>query len=109
MIDRTDYIVYGYKIPKTISDKIDMFDDKYLPMVEGHENEEFSLIIDYMSGTCNVFGIILERDDDGWDFVDLNFSNLDAKKVKSKYCELFDLEKSDSLEEPRIFIFTHLS
>lgn len=89
-VDRTDYIVYGYKLPyelKNENGKIDLWDDKFLPMIEGHQGEEFTLISDGMSGQYNVFGLRIESGGDkyeGWDFVNLDFKNLDAEKVKSK-------------------------
>ena len=114
-VDRTDYIVYGYKLPyelKNENGKIDLWDDKFLPMIEGHQGEEFTLVSDGMCGQYNVFGIRIESGGDkyeGWDFVHLDFKNLDAEKVKSKYREVFELKEDEPIAEPYLFIFSHFS
>jgi hypothetical protein len=106
---RRDYIVYGWKLPYDLKDsngdKINIWDDKFLPMIEGHKNEEFTLITDSMCGGYNVFGLLLNSSDE-WDFVQLDFSGLDPEKVKSKYKELFGLS---DIEEPKLFIFSNFS
>jgi len=105
---RSDYIVYGYKL--AYDSKIDWYSDKFLPMVEGRVGEEFSLIIDFMSGGYVVFGVVLLSGGDsyeGWNFVDLNFGSLDSEKVKLRYKELFDL--GDDVEDPSLFIFSNFS
>lgn len=112
-VDRIDYIVYGYKLPYELENKkgkIDFWDDKFLPMIEGRPGEEFTLIRDGMSGQYNVFGLLIKSGGDkyeGWDFVNLDFKNLDAEKVKTKYRELFEIEDTESVSEPTLFIFSH--
>ena len=114
-VHRTDYIVYGYKLPyklKNEKGKIDLWDEKFLPMIEGHKGEEFTIISDGMCGEYNVFGLLLKIGGDGyegWDFVHLDFKNLDAEKVKSKYREVFELKEDDTVAEPYLFIFSHFS
>ena len=106
-VDRTDYIIYGYKLPYNIKN---LLDDKFLPMIEGHEGEEFIIVTDGMCGQYNVFGILIESGGDtyeGWDFVPLDFKNLDAEKVKSKYREIFELKEDEQIDEPYLFIFSH--
>ena len=46
---------------------------------------------------------------EGWDFVHLDFKNLDAEKVKSKYREVFELKEDEPIAEPYLFIFSHFS
>lgn len=109
-VDRTDHIIYGYKLPyelKNESGKIDLWDDKFLPMIEGHKGEEFTIISDSMCGEYNVFGIRIQSGDGGWNFVQLDFKNLDPEKVKSKYREVFELKKDEPIPEPYLFIFSH--
>lgn len=115
-VERTDYIVYGYKLPYEIrnsnGDEIDFYEDyenekenKFLPLIEGHEGEEFTIVSDGMSAEYNVFGLLIKQSDyDGWGFIELNFGNFDSEKVKSKYKELFECEIK---EEPKLIIFSH--
>jgi hypothetical protein len=111
---RTDYIVYGYNLPyelKNEKGKIDLCSDKFLPMIEGHQGEQFSFISDGMCSDYNAFGIVIKSvsEYEGWDFVNLDFKNLDAEKVKSKYREVFDLKEGVSIADPYLFIFSHFS
>lgn len=112
-VDRTDYIVYGYKLPYRIENKneeIDLWDEKFLPMIEGHQGEEFTIVRDVVLEKYVVFGKLIERCEGGyvgWDFVHLDIDQLDAEKVKSKYREVFELEEDESIAEPHLFIFSH--
>ncbi len=112
-IDRSDYIVYGWKLPYELYSKgvkIDLWDDKFLPMIEGHKSEEFIIVRDGMSGKYNVFGLKVKSCGDlyeGWNFEHLDVKNLDAEKVKSRYKELFEIE--GEVAEPYLFIFSHFS
>lgn len=113
-VDRSDYIIYGWKLPFNMTssnnEKIDFWDDKFLPYIEGHQGIEYSLIRDGMSGEYMVFGQRLSSggdDYEGWDFVNLDFKNLDAEKVKTKYRKLFNIESQEHLAEPYLFIFSH--
>ena len=114
-VDRTDYIVYGYKLPYEMSNKkgpIDFWDENFEPTREGHEGEEFTLIIDGMCGRYSAFGLLIESGGDkyeGWDFVNLDFKNFDAEKVKAKYREVFELDEDEPVAEPYLFIFSHFS
>lgn len=108
-VERTDYIVYGWKLPyelKNENGKIDLWADKFLPYIEGHKGETFTLVSDGMCGSYNVFGKLLAHatdDGDGWGFKNLDLSNLNPIEVKEKYKELFNSEPS----EPCLFIFSH--
>ena len=65
---------------------------------------------DFGSGQYIVFGLRIERGNcGGWNFVHLDFKNLDAEKVKSKYREVFDLKEDEPVAEPYLFIFSHFS
>lgn len=112
-VDRTDYIIYGYKLPYDLKNKkgdIDFWSDNLLPLIEGHPGEEFTLIRDGMCGRYNVFGLKINSGGDkyeGWDFVNLDLKNLDAERVKSKYRQIFELEDDEPVAEPYLFIFSH--
>lgn len=114
-VDRTDHIVYGYKLPYKLKNEygeIDLLEDKFLSLIEGHQDEEFTLIVDHMSGKYAVFGLKIKSSGDtyeGWDFTHLDIKNLDAEKVKSKYREVFGFKEIDLIEEPHLFIFSHFS
>ena len=109
---RKDYIVFGWKLPYDISNgegKIDFYSDKFLPMIEGHRGEDFSIIRDGMCGEYTVFGLVMESGGDsydGWGFIELDSSILDHERVKSKYREVFGM---DEVSEPSLFIFSHFS
>lgn len=119
---RTDYIVYGWKLPFEIKDnngnKIDLWNDKFLPYIEGHPNVNYLLMRDNIAGRYTVFGLKLykQKDDDGWDFQKLEFNShplstfnngsysLNSLKLKDKFKELFGF---DIDIEPELFIFTN--
>lgn len=108
-IDRTDYIVYGWKLPYDMKDskgqEIDFWDEKFIPMIEGHKGEEYSLIIDQMMGEYIVFGKVIAEDDEGWNFTYLTNIVQDSEKLMNKYREVFNV--SGRISEPYLFIFTH--
>ena len=109
-VSRTDAIVYGWKLPYGIRENFD--DEKFLPLIEGHKGEDFTLVIDGMCGGYIVFGLRLASGGDtyeGWDFINLDFKDLDAEKVKAKYRELFGLSPDALCAEPYLFIFSHFS
>jgi hypothetical protein len=112
-VDRADYIIYGWKLPYELQNSngedIDLWDDKFLPMIEGHQGEKFTIVTDGMSGEYTVFGLNIAHSSsyDGWDFYKLNFDNIISKEeLKLKYKELFD---SEIEEDPYLFIFSHFS
>lgn len=107
-VHRTDYIFFGYKLPFKF-DNIDLNDDKFLPMIEGHKGEEFRIIRDGMSGEYTVFGLQIETADEyvGWKFKKIKFENLDSEKVKNKYREVFEIEEKEPIAEPYLCIFSH--
>lgn len=113
-VDRTDYIIYGWKMPYenmgSDGKELVFYDGpKYRSMTEGHKGEDFSLIVDGMSGEYTVFGFNLSHGGDkyeGWDFVQLDFSKVDVARVKERFKEVFEKEPET---EPTLFIFSHFS
>jgi hypothetical protein len=103
---RTDYIVYGWKVK--ITKDFDPWDDKYLSMIEGHINEEFTLTdTEGINGINNddhcIFGLRLFIEDE-WDITELDFSKgFDNNKINTKYEEVFGMK---STEEPKVLIFS---
>jgi hypothetical protein len=114
-IDRTDYIVYGWKLPfemkNSKGEKLDLWDDKYLPMIEGHEGEKYVIIRDQMCGDYMVFGIVLGSagENNGWNFFPIKGLNVFGQmyEVKDKYREVFEVE--GEVADPYLFIFTHFN
>jgi hypothetical protein len=110
-VDRSDYIIYGWKLPYEIKDRdgneIDIYDDKYESYINDIEKGMYTIISDGMCGTYRVFGILLEQDTDtweGWDFVKLSTNKYPMEEVKEKYRELFS---NDPPSDPEVFIFSH--
>ena len=104
---RTDYIVYGWKLPLLMKDKddnlINFWDDKFVPYTEGHKGVEYTIVRDFDKKHL-VFGKVMGVNCDGWDYENLNLI-LDAEEVKNKYKEVFGVE--GVVAEPYLFIFSH--
>lgn len=106
-VDRTDYIVYGWKLPYTTTNRTRLNSDQCLSMIEGHSGEEFILVLDDMCGDYIVFGKRISSDfgkESGWEFIQLDLKNYNSDEVKSKFLEVFGIIPS---EEPSLFIFSH--
>jgi len=112
-VDRSDYIIYGWKLPYKILDnegkEIDLYDEKFESMMCGFEGEDYALICDGMCGSYNVFGLNVQSSDEeyeGWDFVDIDIKKFDDDKIITKFIEVFGFEPQT---EPKLFIFSHFS
>lgn len=116
-VDRTDYIIIGYKMPYGVKLKSGEMlnnliwdDEKYLPFVEGWINEDFRIVSDGMSGNYIAFGLEISSSDEyrGFDFIELEINTNDFDRVRSRANELFpDLEFDFS--QPKALIFSHYS
>jgi len=109
-VDRTDYIVFGWKLPYEMKDsngeQINFYDDeKYEPMLDGDPDEPYRLIVDGMMGYYVVFGKVIAEADVGWDFIHLNNLIANLYEIKEKYRELFNVE--GEVVDPYLFIFSH--
>lgn len=116
-INRRDYIIFGWKLPYDVqNDKgetIDLWDDKFLPMIEGHKGEEYIIIRDGMCGDYTVFGLEIANDsgnEEGWAFLNLSLLNTESEPMRralnEKYEELFNHKPR---VYPKLFIFSHFS
>ncbi len=114
-VDRRDYIIFGWKLPFDIEndkgEKIDLWDDKFLPMIEGHKGEEFIIIRDGMCGEYTVFGYEIANDggnEEGWGFLNLSMLNTNSMTddLLKKYKEIFEHNPKTT---PKLFIFSHFS
>jgi len=116
-VDRTDYIVHGYQLELTEDyegNEIDFWDDEFLPMIEGHIGEDFSLITGE-HGTP-VFGKILAQEDGGkyysWDPFDITQAMKtleDPTAIMNRYRQLFKIPENGIVPEPTVFIFTSIT
>lgn len=112
-VDRTDFIMYGWKMPYKLYDqngeKINLHDEKFESMICGFPGEEFTFISDGMCGEYNVFGYSVNVGGDkyeGWEYTEIDVKTFDDQKLIDKYVELFGNQPAT---EPRLFIFSHFS
>ena len=105
---RTDYIVYGWKLPLLMKDKdgntINFRDNKFLPYIEGYKDIKYIIVRDFNKKHL-VFGKLMGINSDGWNYENLNMSHINSEEVKNKYREVFDVESE--ISEPYLFIFSH--
>jgi len=111
-VDRSDYMIYGYKLPADYfeSKGIELFEgDKYMPYIEGWKGEDYSIVNDQMCGKYVVFGYsIAYANSNGFDFTELPSDGWPVKpdQVKEKFKEVFGFT-DESLGEPKVLLFTH--
>lgn len=106
-VDRTDYIIYGWKFPflpnAANGDSIEHYED--LTLADGEIILEDCYADEYV-----VFGLeVLSGGDkyEGWNFEELELAKFDSEKMKSRYRELFQELIEGDLKDPTLFIFTH--
>ena len=101
-LDRTDYIIYGWKLPVKM-DGFDYWDDKYLPYIEGHPGEDYTIVLEEENKFL-AFGKLIGIAET-WD-TNINIKDLNPKEVQKKYQEVFETDEISS--EPYLFIFTNI-
>jgi hypothetical protein len=100
---RSDYIVYGWKLPHDFRDWYD--DEKMLNYVEGNAGN-IEIIIDSTHGEYAVFGLVLAyASSNGFDFqlISIIDVGLNQEELLRKYSELFN---EDPKEYPQLFVFS---
>jgi hypothetical protein len=112
-VDRTDYIVYGWKLPYKLENRngetLDLWDDKFLPYIEGHKDVECRIISDGMCGDYTVFGVVLNSGGDqyeGWKFEELNIDEIDKEGLEESFESILDIEPTT---KPTMFLFSHFT
>lgn len=112
---RSDYIIYGYKLPIDLKgkdgNKIDLWDDEFLPYVEGHQGVEFAIISQLEDDENFAFGQKLGYADDyeAWNFHLIDFKSLDNEKVKKEYRKVFGVEENVPIGEPYLFLISNFN
>lgn len=117
-VDKTDYLIVGYKIPYEVKTRDGqefaqiIWEEKYMPMTEGHNGEKYSLIIDGMSGEYIVFGIVIQSADEyeGFKFtvIDEKLLTTQLDEVKDRANEIFN-DLDFDFSEPKVMLFSHYS
>lgn len=114
-VDRTDYIVYGWKLPFKYFDEkgIDIWEDKkFLPYIEGWKDEKYCIIQDGMSGKYTVFGKLITSaaDYEGFNFFEISEDTLQISKTEiiNKFQEVFGLS-DETIGNPKPLVFNHWS
>lgn len=114
-VDRTDYIVYGWKLPYGYfkNKGIDVWrDDKYLPFIEGWKDEKYTLITDGMTGRYTLFGLLIaQAAEEGFEFFELtdeSAQGVSKIEIVKKFKEVFGIEDAD-IGLPKALVFTHWS
>lgn len=114
-IDRTDYLIIGYKFPADFTSKsgvklgqIIYEDDKYLSIFEGWKDEPFTIVADGMTSKYIVFGKTLATSDTytGFEFTELSVDLDDYRLVQNKAKELF-ADYDYVFAKPQLLIFSH--
>lgn len=117
-VERTDYIIYGFVISPSALKKnnIDIWDDKFLPYMEGWPDVSEAIIYDGMNGEYVVFGSAIHKSHDyeGIPLKSVSYKDFfdEGKKsgITNKFIELFgknifNNELDD--EDPQVIIFSH--
>jgi len=102
-LDRTDYIIYGWKLPPNM-DGFDYWDEKYLPYIEGHPGEDYTMVLEEENKFL-AFGKLIKMAET-WDGEWINIKGLDPKEVQKKYKEVFEVD--GVVAEPYLFIFSNI-
>lgn len=106
-VNRTDYLMYGVKLAY---DAIEVHDDKYLPMVEGHQDAPYNIIADGMGGDYLVAGKIIAESDpyDGMVFTEITEDLLpkDTEGLAKKIADDMGFPEPPKL---RLYLFSHYS
>jgi len=110
-VDRTDYIVYGWKLPANYFETkgIDIWGDKFLRYIEGWEGEKYTIIKDGMCGKYCVFGLMItQANEEGFEFFEITNDSLSPIELTDKFKEVFGFT-DESIGYPKHLVFTHWS
>ena len=83
---------------------IDLWDDKYVPYIEGHKGVEYTIIKDY-DNNIFYFGQVIGHTNDDWDFNEIDVDLIDAEKTEKLFDELFECDIPKG--SPILFITSH--
>lgn len=113
-VDRSDYIVYGWKLPNEYEDKngeiIDVWDEKFDKLINFSPVKGTLVIIDDgMAGEYTVFGKLISSSCDtyeGWDFTPIDILNFPEEELNEEFFRTFNNLPPSA---PSAFIFSKFS
>lgn len=117
---KTDYIVYGWKLPYDCISKEDL--NKISEEYDKNNEYHIELLVDGMGGHYIVFGIVINQSDlfhyaDNefyWEFEDLDLSLIEKGKdeLVIRYAKIFGQNSKYKgqveYNSPKTFIFSHI-
>lgn len=116
-VERTDYIIYGFKMnPKEVEVfGVDIWDNKFLPYIEGHQGVQDILVNDAMNGEYLVFGKLINKQESGDEgkFTVINyqdfFDDQETNRITNLFKKLFGIAVHFELAnlDPEIYVFSH--
>ncbi|MFW6015867.1 MAG: hypothetical protein ACOCRK_05475 [bacterium] len=110
-LDRNDYVMLAIDLSDL---NINVFEEKYLPYVEGHPDVDYSLIYDYMNKDYLYFGKVLAQSDyNGFDKeiieIDLDllqYSEGEREEILYEVNEIFNTNFNNT-DLIKLIAFTH--
>ena len=106
-VNRSDYVMYGFNVPKEIYNAEDFYDkyQKYIEWAEG----DFAMIDAGMSDNFCIFGLVIKttNEHEGFDEpTELSFTPYEQhkEKLKIKYKEITGID-----DEPKFFVLSRFS
>lgn len=111
-VDKTDYVMVGYKLTKDECQLFDVMDEYLLPYVEGRPGIEMSLIFD-MNGDDVIFGKTITKFynyEYELNFREIDISNIkyDMENVHSEFNQVFERFNIKRVEQPKLIAFSNI-
>lgn len=89
-------------------EEINVYEDSFLPFVEGHKGVDEAIVYDQMCGEYTVFGKRLAyMDSDVNEFQTIDVSGLDENLLRVKFKSVFGIDAP--VEPAAILLFNHAS
>jgi len=109
-IYKTSHVVFGWKLPCDLQDKhgnkINVYEEEFLPYIEGHPGIPETIIKDGVRGDYVVFGLPLASVSDSGDFQYFDVPSKEyACGLRIKFEQLFKIDSP--IEDPVLLLFIH--